>query len=287
MMVNKYLLLSLLSLNLVAQPKELVVKTGEKSKVGKWYCDAQIGHGWTRCVGLGTNPNAVYWDNATEGYEGNLGRTGFIGLLVGRQMCNWSALEFEYNLFQTMNYQKYQTTSDSSTSSFTGNKRMRFFNVSHQSALFNFKMLLPKDWAITARGFRIEPTVGAGVGVGINNVSNFYTVGYNRLDDVAFSTSGTAITSTDSIYLGSTSSIALPAQHIGLAWQVNSGLMFQPENSETTFGLIYRYYEGGKFASDSKVMSNTVDGLGAQVYVAPWIGKIKMHQLIFKVECPF
>lgn len=296
MMVKRVLLLSLLGLSGAIQAnKELVIKTDLKTSSSqsakpagsKWYTDAQIGHGWTRNAGV-CNPDTSFWDGASEGYDSDLGHSGFTGVVVGRQMCRWSALEFEYDLFQTMGYQKYQTTTTAgSTAGFTGTKRMRFFNVDHQAALVNVKLLAPKDWALNVKGLKVAPTLGAGLGLGINTMSNFHTVGYNQVEDVAISTSGTAITSTTTLALGSTTSIALPQTKIGLAWQANFGLTFQPANSDTTFGVLYRYYEGGKFASAGKFMLNTADQGGAQVAGAAWTGKLKMHQLVIKVECPF
>lgn len=296
MMVKKLVLLSLLGLTGAIQAdKELVIKadlkttppTSHPKPAHKWYADSQIGHGWTRNAGVG-NPDTSFWDNATEGYDSDLGHSGFTGVVIGRQMCRWSALEFEYNLFQTMGYQKYQTTTTTgSTAGFTGTKRMRFFNVDHQSALVNVKLLAPKDWALNVRGFKVAPTLGAGLGLGINTVSNFHTVGYNQVEDVAISTDGSTISSTTTLALGTTTSVALPHTKIGLAWQANLGLVFQPEKSETTFSVLYRYYEGGKFASAGKFMLNTADQGGAQVTGAAWTGKLKMHQLVVKVECPF
>jgi hypothetical protein len=226
-----------------------------------WSCQANVGYAITRKTGL-TNPDSTFWHVANEGYDAKLGQSSFVGVSVGKDVCRWCAVDVDYTLYQTFNYQKYQTGG-------SGPNRMRFFDIGHQAALFNLQLKLPEDWALSIAGVNVSPVLGAGLGVGISRMSNFHSVGY--IDIAIASATG----------VGTSNAIGMPNTKADLAWQVNGGLMLQPEDSDISVGVNYRYYDGGKFESGTSFMFNSVAATekGAQVTAAAWKANLRMHQV--------
>lgn len=227
-----------------------------------WSFGVSSGYAWTKKIGL-SNPDTTFWDASTKGYDDKLSTASFVSFSAGRNIFNHLAGAVEYSLYQTLNYQKHQTGTGS-TGGFTGDERMRFFDITHQSVLFNFKFLVPNSWNLSVGNCMVYPVLGAGIGLGISKMSNFHTVGYAGL-----------------AALGNTTSIGFPNVNTSLAWQVNSGLEFKLEDSAGSMGIGYRYYDGGNFESGTSFMLNTAgigEGGALSEHVA-WKAKLKMHQV--------
>ncbi len=243
---------------------------------GAFAWHAALGYGVTQKTGI-TNPDANYWDAATEtdGYNADLGHTSFVQLGVDKILkhdCKFGCtyqVGLEMNIMQDMHYNKYQQGAVVGGSG-TGANRMRFFDVSHMSMLAHGK--------ITAKEFSnrlgcVAPVIDLGLGFGVNQVSGFKTVGYESSNSV-----------------GTTTSLGEKARtSIGLAGALGVGVQFKPADvKHTSFHLGYRYYWGGGFQTPERIMINTASYEGKLDTVSKaWKGTIAMHQFVFGLELEF
>jgi hypothetical protein len=256
---------------------------------GAFSMDAKLTNGYDNAVqfnqpGTATVTPSVVGDNGGSANTGKLGKmSSFIGLSVGREFfTRWLHADVSYELYTPFTYAQHYTGATSATgvadelaAEVLGDNYLRSFSLNHQSALFNLEFCLPEDWAWAVGGMEVSPVLGAGVGVGINTVTNFQAVGWST-------TSGTGALQY--------TTLALPKTKAALAWQVNAGLAFRPEGSEMSFGLAYRFYEGGKFSTQNSFMLNdsalSAD-FGKLVELTAWNGKLRTNQVVMFLDLEF
>lgn len=231
-----------------------------------WFGFAETGYAWSIKTGT-KNPDSSFWDDAAQGYNTRLNGASFITVGFGRsfynEMIDASVL---YGQLGVLHYQKYQTGS-STTPGFTGNARTRLFNVEHQHALIRMGLDAKKYLSCTIWNVAFSPVGSIGIGVGVNNTSNFNTVAYNS-----------------TMMVGSTTSVGKPVTKTTFAWEGSLGIRVQPEQSHVGMKLGYNYLDGGKFRCPSVVMLNTSDVQGGQRSGAPWKGSVRTHQILFSLD---
>lgn len=221
-----------------------------------WFASIGTGYSWTEKSGI-TNPQPSFWDDAIQGYNGNLGNRGFYTFAVGKQVYRYIDLNLSYLDHENFNYQQFQT-GGSSTPGFTGNARTRYFTLDNRALLISGS-LHPAESIYSLLSLNFTPFVGAGIGYAYNQVRNFYTIGTATIDGVT---------------VGSTTSIGNPANRNSFAWQGSVGLNIQPQISHLSVDIGYRYFDGGKFNGPSTVYTNASGFLTG----LPWLGRLEANQ---------
>ena len=291
--------------------KHHLVSDDAREELNKWDGAVSFGYAWSMNSGL-KNPNAAQFNTATvAGTKGpgfsdsdssssnnnsnpdnsNLGKAAYVGLSLNRRVCSWFYLGVEGNLYSPFNYGLYHSGATPATDyqnttagtaevlgvnpsvsgTATAGNYARTFTLNHQSFLFNVYLTLPEDWKLTVRTMDIAPVIGAGVGAGLNRVTNFQSVGYN-------------VVTSDLLQV---TTLSLPNFKAGLAWQADIGLNFQPEGGDLSFGIGYRYYNGGKFASSDSFMLNDSVNVGNLVKLTAWEGHLKTNQVRMCLDFEF
>lgn len=229
-----------------------------------WYGVVEVGYAWGTHSGV-DNPDPSFWDASDQGYDALFSNSPYLTVGYGRSFCDLFLFDVGYSIYQPFHFQKYQVTTSTTTPGFTGTSRTRFFDLDHQNVLFNFELFSPSmcSWASCWGNF--TPYVGVGIGVGINRVSNFHTVGFRSI------VAGTGI--------GSTTTIGRPVTTTNFAWQATAGLRFNPHGSALSFDVGYHYYSGGWFKGPTQLVSNSDSVLGGFNNGAAWEGRLRTNQL--------
>lgn len=211
------------------------------------------GYAWSMEAGI-YNPQPGFWDLSSEGYDSTLGNVSFFTLGIGYRFWKMLDVDFNYNFYDTFHYQKRQTSMIGQS----GSVRVRYFDLDNQSGMLNFSLY---PYAISLGSSRMElvPFIGLGIGVAVNQISNFYTVG----NDV----SG----------IGSVTSVGNQNTRIAFAWQGMGGFRIHPKNSMLSADIAYRYYNGGAFEGPSTITSFADSG--EQFTGKPWKGTLQTNQL--------
>lgn len=245
----------------VFSEEERCVFSYEKSKDDDtaWYGKIQTGYAYSIKAGI-NNPNPNEWDASIQGYDARLGGSPFVEVGFGRSFAYYLRADVSYTFFDTFHYEKFQT-GISQTEGFTGDHRVRFFDLDHQNIMFNLSLYPEKHAYFSFWGLDFSPFIGIGVGAGFSRVSHFYTVAYASS-------------------IGSTTSLGLKTNKSSFAWQGFGGFRIHPCASFMNLDLGYRYYDGGKFRGPSNVYVNTADFQGAPALSTPFEGKLKTHQFI-------
>ncbi len=238
-----------------------------------WYGLVGAGYAFSRKAGIDVGSD---WDPSDQGYDAKFTNSPFFFIGFGRTFCSWIDFDVTYSYYQPLHYQKYQTTTAPATPppGFAGPARTRFFDLDHQNLMFDLT-LDTTSWFCFGDcwGLNIRPIVGGGIGVGINTVSNFHTVGFEG-------DGGTTV--------GSTTSIGDPRRTTAFAWQVLAALRFGVCNCcPFSFDIGYRYYNGGRFNGPTSVVSNTATFAGSQIPVSAWKGKFKANEVYFALNYGF
>lgn len=229
---------------------------------GCWYGVVGAGYAWSMNADI-DNPDPAFWDFANEGYDTDLEDSPFFYIGFGRQFCGFE-FDVTYAYYETFHYQKFQTGA-SATPGFTGGARTRFFDLNHQNVLFSVGYT--PTWDCLCWNFcnlRIRPHIGAGIGVGINHVDNFHTVGFTLIDEDEG--------------VGSTTSIGDRTTTTSFAWRVLAALRFSLPCA-LSMDIGYRYYDGGCFDGPSRIVSNTIDFEGGFSSGRPWEGRLRTNEV--------
>ena len=73
-----------------------------------------------------------------------------------------------------------------------------------------------------------------------------------------------------------------------LAWRIEAGLKFDSLDSHVSFGVSYRYYCGGQFASGTTYMFTDLANAGAIYNNLPsWKGVLKTNQIKLYINANF
>jgi opacity protein-like surface antigen len=231
----------------------------------KWYGLFGTGYAYSMKANI-DHPGGI-WDPATEGYDSNLGGSPFFTLGFGRAFLDYLRFDTTYTFYQGFHYQKHQS-GEGNTPGFTGVNRIRFFDLDHQSVLFNLSLYPEKHFYFSAIDLDISPYLGVGIGAGFSRVYNFHTVAYAR-------------------EVGSTTSLGNKHTRSAFAWQASAGIRLHPTDSCFSFDIGYRYYDGGRFHSSSTIYMNTPDFQGVPSEVNPWKGKLRTNQITLSFNMDF
>ena len=230
---------------------------------GAYYSYIQTGYAYSFSASI-KNPNKNFWDDAAEGYNNNLGGSPYFSFGFGRSFFYYLRADVSYSFFQGFHYQKSQSGA-SQTIGFTGDRRLRFFDLDHQNFMFNISLYPERHFYFTFARCDFSPFIGVGVGAGFNRVLNFDTVAY---------VSG----------VGSTTSVGLRANNTSFAWQGFAGIRLHPILSSMSIDLGYRYYHGGGFVCPEKIYVNTPDCAGSSMRATPWRGILRTNQFMISLN---
>ena len=288
-MKNLRLLLSAFCLvaasNVVA--KETVSTTTTRTRVSednadtmsRWDTDVYLNYAFSMNSNF-KNPNAAQFNTVATDDTDNakLGDAVGLGLAINYNCCSWFTLGISGELYTPFQYSKAHTGAALATSHATAGEAevlggsgatsapySRSFTLNHQSFMFNVYLHLPERLAWGVGHMNVMPLIGGGVGVGLNKVSNFASVGWSNL------TAGSG-----ALQL---TTLAAPNLKASVAGQATAGLNFQPEGSDMSFGVAYRFYYGGKFNTGTKYQLNDTLNGGAVVTLDAWTGRLMTNQV--------
>lgn len=207
-----------------------------------------------------------------------------VNLAVYRDLYwDWLQAGVSYEFYTPFYYARHETGAALATGAVAlpaenlGQNYERSFTLNNQSALFNLEFGLPRNWAWEVCSTSITPILGAGVGLGVNTVSNFQAVGW--------STTGTVGTGVLQL-----TTISRPKTHVSFAWQVNAGFNFRPVDSDLSFSLAYRFYDGGHFETQSSFMLNdnvSAIDFGKEVELTAWTGRLRANEVVMSLDFQF
>ena len=237
------------------------------------------------------NPSTVQFNQPADTSTDNakLGKlSSGVGLGVYRDFfCEWLQAGVTYEFYAPFYYAKHQadataatglTDSPAVSAETLGANYERSFTLNNQSAMFNLEFSLPRNWSWETCNMSISPMLGAGVGLGVNTVSNFQAVGWSS-----------NVTSGTPAGVLQLTTVSRPKTHVGVAWQVNAGFNFRPVDSDLSFALAYRYYNGGKFSTQSSFMlnDNVLADQGNEIALTAWTCKLRTNQVVMCLDFQF
>lgn len=232
-----------------------------------WQTYVYSGYAWSKMTGM-TNPAPLFFANVASGDtdDSNLSNANYIGIALHCDFNKWQTLGVSYESYATFNYQGYHENGNPMLDNLNS-LYLREFMMNHQSAMLESFFKLPEKMRVLLGGFKITPLVGAAVGVGINNLFNFQAISYDPVIN------GTQV-----------GSIAKNNIEKSFAWRIETGLKFVSLNSNVSFGLSYRYYDGGRFATSDFYLFEPDSGF---TILPPWTGKFKTNQIKMYINVSF
>jgi opacity protein-like surface antigen len=297
--MNKKLLVSLLSIGLSSsalfadcndcyQP----IERGPKNCFSLY---AAAGGSFTRCADICVDVSTgSYWPNVSEGYDSDLGRTGFLEYGIGYEWCDWFSLMATGQFRDTMNYAHYQTgipVFDEVTCTFppptlvctentitdTG---CRVFELDASTFMFSAILDLTNYFGYDEWWFGVQ--IGGGVGFTHFTVQNFHLELESEVVSLFFPDEDITVTSPKRIRdaMLSTSNNAFSAQaFIGLEYTACNWMHI---------GAGYRFFHGGKFCTNDFVMfSRGASARDITHRVDPWQGRLQANEIYLNVYCSY
>lgn len=258
----------------IADPSLLPEPVSERPDY-KWSSSSYAGYAWSGWSGI-TNPNTNLFNKVAAGDSDNspLGNVPYAGFSLGRRIGKHVILNFGYDVYGAFGYRRSHVNATTPTQmagvEILGSNYVRSFVLDHQAAIFTIYLDVPKHWGISVKNMHIKPIAGAGLGVGINKVRGFQTVGYSS------SAPYSQVTTQASAHTSKS-----------LAGNASVGLILCPANSAVSFGIGYRYSYGGKFESSDMFVLNDNYNQGQEVKLAAWTGKLKTQELRIYVNAEF
>lgn len=222
-----------------------------------FHANIASGYAWSMNADI-RDVNTNYWALSDNGYDENLGSSPYIAIGFGYRIHSMLDSAFQYTLYDGFQYQKNQTDP-------FGNKRTRSFDLTHQSAMFNFTFF---PHVFSCSKIEILPFAGMGIGVGTSKMSNFQTVFYDPISEG----------------VGLTTSMGKSQITNSFAWQGMGGFRIHPKESLLSLDLAYRYYNGGGFNTPSSVTDYNGTGQGEIDSVPAWTGTLQTNQLYFAIN---
>lgn len=268
-----FLFLIFLDFNITADMTSLAAHNeqsdGNNITKYQWVNSSYVGYAWSTNTGI-TNPDASTFRQVVAGDtdDAKLSSTSYAGISLSRFVKDWIAVGFAYEIYNSFSYQNVHVGSvvsdplTTTSKEVFGDKFTRTFALVHQSALCSLYLNIPDEYKLTYGIFAIEPVIGGGLGIGINYMTSFQTVGLTA------TTPYTQVTT-----------VGLASLKNSLAGFASLGVGFKPKSTAATFGIGYRYYVGGKFSSGSQFVFYDATNGGDLVDAAPWVGTIKTNQL--------
>lgn len=248
-------------------------KTAIKRPDYKWVSSSYVGYAWSLNTNL-TNSNPKLFNTAANGDNTDFGNVPYAGFSLGRKISRFFKLAISYDVYGALTYRRYHPTGTAPTPAagveVLGIPYSRSFNLDHQGVLFNAVLEPPKQFEVVIQEMHIKPAISGGVGFGVSKVKAFQALGFD--DTPPFSQITT---------IGATNVTKK------LAWQVTAGLSLCPRNSAVSFGLAYRYYDGGKFESSDVFVLNDAYNLGLPVKLTAWQGVFRSNQIKMYINAEF
>jgi len=259
--------------------------------VNSWDTDAYFGYAFSMNNHL-KNPSTVQFnqgvvptttsndsDDNNNPESAKMGDATLVGVAINYNCCSWFTLGISGELYTPFTYALAHSGATLATGAGTagtneilGKNYLRSFTLNHQAFLFNVYFHLPERLAWNVGGVNVTPLIGGGVGVGLNKVTNFQTTGWSTV-----STAGILQYTT----------IALPNLKASVAWQATAGLNFQPEGSDMSFGVTYRFKDEGKFSTGTQYQLNDNANYGKVVTLDAWTGKLRTNEVAMFVNFEF
>lgn len=239
----------------------------------KWNSRGYSGYAWAKNAEI-TNPDPASFENVAENDtdDGKLSNVPFGGFAILRNLYDWLSLGFSFETYGLFAYQRSHLNSFSTatTKELVGKNYSRTFTLSHQSVMAESFLKLPKKWRVALGNMQIRPVLGGGIGVGITNLFDFQTCSFDPVH------SDTQLTTIGENNIKKS-----------LAWRLETGINFQTIGSDVSFGISYRYYHGGKFASGTRYQFNDILNLGKVLVLPAWTGVIKANELKMYISVDF
>jgi hypothetical protein len=261
--------------NILNTPIAVPDKTSNLRPDYKWATSSYVGYAWSSNTNLRASaPTKFNQPVIGDTNNSNLGNVPFAGFSLSRRFRKIYKIGFSYDVYGAWAYRKYHAQGIAPTPGagveVLGVPYSRSFALDHQGALFNVGLKLPDKWSVVIKQMYIKPEISGGVGVGISKVKAFQALGY-------FNTAPYSQITT----LGATNTTKK------LAWQFTVGLALYPKNSAVSFGLAYRYYDGGKFFSSDLYVLNDGYNNGLPANLGAWTGVLKTQQLKMYINAEF
>ena len=238
-----------------------------------WNTRGYSGYAWAKNAGV-INPDPAHFENVTilDSDDGKLSNVPFGGFALLRNFNDWLSAGFSFESYGLFAYQRshLNTQALATTKEFVGPNYSRSFTLSHQSVMLETFLNLPNKWQVALGNTRIKPVLGGGLGIGITNLFDFQTCSFDSVHD------DTQITTIGSNNIKKS-----------LAWCFETGINFQTIGSEVSFGISYRYYHGGQFASGTRYQFNDFVNMGNVLDLPAWTGTIKANELKMYISVDF
>jgi hypothetical protein len=239
-----------------------------------WHSYAYTGYAWSKKAGF-TNPDITVFRRPANGNDDNFLRDApFGGMALHRTVLPWLDLGFSYDFYAIFAYQKFHqatlSISPPAPIEFLTGQYQRQFSLQHQSAMVECFLKMPQDWRVMRDYLQVRPLIGGAVGVGINNLFGFQTIYHDYFSLI------TNITS-------------IAQNHISksFAWRFEGGVKFESLDSNLSFGISYRYYDGGQFSTGTKYMMHGLSKPGTILNLPAWKGTLKTNQIKLYININF
>ncbi len=247
-----------------------VCDESECQKYRQWSVYSYAGYAWSKKAGVVNPQPAIFANiNAFDTDDSELANTAFVGVSLQRNISDWFSCGFSYETYALFNYQRFHSAANPAQE-ILGSRYVRQFLMNHQSAMFESYFKLPSDFHLLLGRVDIKPLIGAAVGVGVNDVFNFGTIS-DRLDLDGFSINYNTVGSN---YIKKS-----------LAWRIEAGLNFSLLGRNLSFGIAYRYYDGGTFQSGTRYQINSLTS--SVVSLEPWSGSLKANEIKMYLQTDF
>lgn len=255
---------------LFAQQDSLPKKTDLRPAYYQWSVYTYAGYAWSKKAGV-VNPQPEIFANVSkiDSDDSKLANTAFSGVSLQRNIYDWLSCGFSYETYALFNYQRFHTNAQQA-SEIRGTRYVRQFLMNHQSAMFETYFKLPQDLCVGLGRVELRPLVGLAVGIGINDVFNFGTIS-DRFGIFGYSINYNTVGSN---YIKKS-----------FAWRIEAGLKFSSLDSNLSFGVAYRYYDGGAFQSGTRYQINSLND--SVLSLQPWSGSLKANEIKLYFEVDF
>ncbi|CAL7962514.1 conserved exported hypothetical protein [Gammaproteobacteria bacterium] len=231
----------------------------------KFYLGIEGGYSLSTLANLSVNesPNSAsgfVWDHPANGWDSRLGNTFEYGIVAGYNCMEALSLELAYNNRPSFYYEKAQIK----PSGDIGN-RTRYFDLQNQTLVLNGVVHLASVFnalqSLKTRS-RVEPFISLGAGVAKNTVSNFHSLGTDKVPGLIFSKMVDKIT-------------------YNFAAQAGLGLNFDL-TTNWAMKAGYRFVYGGRFKTQDYITDDP-DNLhpsipGSGNAANPWSGTLKNNE---------
>lgn len=212
-----------------------------------WFLEFGTGVSWSNTAKINLQPELKNlapnngWTDAVNSYNSGLGSVPIYMAGIGYTVNPLLKIDANYAFRGIYKYNNHLISKHTGTANPLPDNT-RYFNLTSNSLLFNASLFakgledrkygsyLIKDMG---RFGYIQPTVGAGIGVSYNTVSNFHTI----IDGTYYNTS-----------------VMQDATIASFAWQLDAGFDWQ-FTDRFSVDIGYRYFSAGRFNSNDALVT--------------------------------